>query len=108
MLTSNYFHYITLLTPVFGWFSSLLSMLKIPITKKVAIRSNHHHHHHHQTTNCPHRQLFAGEQEGQGQWGEVADMTMIVGMVKQQHQGGGRGEEENEEEEETRVLMHPR
>ena len=105
MLTSNYLHYITLLTPISGWFSSLLLMLKIPITKKVAIRNDHHHHHHHQNTNCHHRQLFVGEQEGQGQWGEVADTTMIVGMGKQQCQGGGGGEEE---EKETRVLMHPR
>ena len=49
-------------------FLLLLSMLKSPTTKRAAIR-NHHHHHHHQTTNCHDKQLFAGEQEGQGWWG---------------------------------------
>jgi len=88
LLISHCLCHITPLTPCIQW----VFVVVIHAEESNAIRN---HHHHHQTTNRHFKQLFAGEQEGQGQWGEIADMTTMTEMGKQQQRGGGGGGGDN-------------
>jgi len=88
LLISHCLRHITPLTPRIRW----VFIVVIHAEEPNAIRNHHHQHQHqHQTTNCLCKQLFTGEQEGQGRWGEIADMMTMTEMGKQRQQGGGGG-----------------